>query len=36
MSERRSVLPSNILDVEQVRMNLARNLVAARTALEIS
>ena len=36
MSERRSTLPSNILDVDQVRMNLARNLVAARTALEIS
>ncbi len=36
MSERRSTLPSNILDVDQVRMNLARNLVAARTALEMS
>ena len=36
MSERRSTPPSNILDVDQVRMNLARNLVAARTALEIS
>ncbi len=28
--------PDNILDVDQVRMNLARNLVAARTALDIS
>ena len=28
--------PDNILDVDQVRMNLARNLVAARTALEVS
>ena len=39
MSERRSVYAppfGKILDVDQVRMNLARNLVAARTALEIS
>ena len=39
MSERQSVytLPlGNIPDVDQVRMNLARNLVAARIALEIS
>ena len=39
MSERRSAStpsPGNILDVDQVRMNLARNMVAARTALEIS
>ena len=28
--------PDNIFDVDQVRMNLARNLVAARTALEVS
>lgn len=36
MSKRRSTPSSNILDIDQVRMNLARNLVAARTALEIS
>ena len=36
MSERRSVPLSNIFDVDKVRMDLARNLVAARTALEIS
>lgn len=36
MSKRRSTPSSNILDVDQVRMDLARNLVAARTALEIS
>ena len=39
MSERQSIsnpLLGNRPDMDQVRMNLARNLVAARTALEIS
>ena len=36
MDERRNTLPENILNVDEVRMNLARNLVAARTALETS
>lgn len=39
LSERRSIPPpplGNILDLDQVRINLALNLVAARTALDIS